>query len=393
MNTPLLSRKNRYLLWIIYNLTLAFALGQNIPGPLIPVFVAEFNLGYDWVGVIFFIGLFCGMVSIISFSILSDRFKKRIIIIIGASILATGSLGIIFSNDVVVFTITFSLMWIGLGSLEAGLTTGIVELSGDNRSRALIIFSRFAGIGAFAGPILLFAILYFTLWWRLIFLILFIYLVILLFLIARTDYPLKTGAFKRYEFKFRDMANPIIVFGAVALLFHNGVLMIVGSWLTTYLSFFGLGLNYGFVIVTLYWLAVIFGRTIAEKMIHIMDEKKYLNLLGFLTTFFLIITSFIYILVIKIISVVLLGLSIGGIFPLLLSIIFSANPRIVGRIFSILGLVGYGSTMIFQLISGVVVENLGEASVMYIPLINSIICIVFVLLMVRSYNIKILRDS
>jgi len=388
MDTQLLPKKSRYLFWVIYNLTLAFALGQNIPGPLIPVFVKEFGIGYDRVGVIFFIGLFWGMASVISFGILSDRFRKKTIIITGAGILAAGSLGVFFSADVVLFTIAFSLLWIGFGSLEAGLTTGIVELAGDRRSRALTIFSRFTGVGAFAGPILLFAILYFDLWWRLIFLVLFIYLAVLLVLVARAEYPLKRKASEGYAFRFRDMADPVIIFGALALLFHNGVLINVGSWLTTYLSFFDLELSYGSVVVAFYWLTVILGRTLATRMIQIMDEKHYLILLGTLTTSFLVITAFVNILILKIIATVLLGLSIGGMFPLLLSVVFSANPRIVGKIFSLLGLVGYGSTMVFQLITGVIAENLGESSVIYVPLANSIICIIFVLLMVRSRNIK-----
>jgi FHS family glucose/mannose:H+ symporter-like MFS transporter len=387
METPLLFKKSRYLFWIIYNLTLAFALGQNIPGPLIPVFVKEFGIGYDRVGVIFFIGLFWGMASVISFGILSDRFRKKTIIMTGASILAAGSLGVFFSTNEAVFTVAFSLLWIGFGSLEAGLTTGIVELAGDKRSRALTIFSRFTGIGAFAGPILLFAILYFALWWRLIFLVIFIYLAVLLILITRAKYPLRRRASEGYVFRFREMANPVIIFGAIALLFHNGVLINVGSWLTTYLSFFDLDLSYGSVTVAFYWLAVILGRMLATRMIQVMDEKHYLILLGTLSIFFLIITTFVNIVIIKIIAIVLLGLSIGGMFPLLLSIVFSANPRIVGRIFSILGLVGYGSTMIFQLVTGIIAENFREGSVIYVPLANSVVCIIFVILMVRSHNI------
>ena len=232
------NKNSRYLFGILFNLTLAFALGQNIPGPLIPVFVEEFGIGYDRVGLIFFIGLFWGMASVISFGILSDRFGKKAIIMTGAGTLAAGALGLFFSTGVVFFTIAFSILWIGLGSMEAGLTTGIVELAGKRRSRALTIFSRFTGIGAFTGPILLFAILYFSLWWRLIFLVIFVYLAVLLLLLYRTGYPRKSSSGGDHVFKFRDMANPVIIFGAMALLFHNGVLINVGSWLTTYLSFF-----------------------------------------------------------------------------------------------------------------------------------------------------------
>ena len=122
-------------------------------------------------------------------------------------------------------------------------------------------------------------------------------------------------------------------------------------------------------------------------MIQIVDEKHYLILMGSLTVFFLIIMSFVDVLIVKVIATVLMGLSIGGMFPLLLSNVFSAYPKAPGRIFSILGLVGYGSSMVFQLISGIVAENFGEGSVIYVPLINSVICIIFVLLLVRSHNI------
>ena len=229
--------------------------------------------------------------------------------------------------------------------------------------------------------------MYFGAWWRLIFLLIFLYLVVLLSLIIRVKYPAKNITDHKYKIGLRDLINPIVIFGSIALLFHNGVILTVGIWLTTYLSFFKLDLSYGSAVVAFYWLSVMFGRMLTQKMIQIIDEKLFLILISIFSTFSLIIMAFINNLIVKALSIIFLGISIGGMFPLLLSIVFSTNPKIVGRIFSILGLVGYGSTMIFQLITGLIAENYGEGSVIYIPLINSVLCIIFVLLLVRSNKI------
>ena len=48
----------RAVITIIFNLSVLFGLSQTIPGPLIPIFIKEFDIGYDQIGLIFFIGLF-----------------------------------------------------------------------------------------------------------------------------------------------------------------------------------------------------------------------------------------------------------------------------------------------------------------------------------------------
>ena len=244
------------------------------------------------------------------------------------------------------------------------------------------------GLGAFIGPIILFLLLYFGIWWRIIFVIVFISLIILLLFLLRIDYP---GPYQHSKpgdrLKFRDFMNPVIITGAFVLFFHNGVIMMVGSWLTTYFATFGVLLKYSSIIVAFYWLSILIGRILTQKIIKKMDEKLFLIITGFLSTIALSVIAFTVNIIIKIIFSFLLGLFIGGIFPILLSILFSTGPKIIGRIFSFLGFVGYGSVMVFQLLSGYFVENFGKESVIYIQFANSGLCLFFILLMVRSSNI------
>lgn len=377
--------KKDNLIAIIFGLALLFGLSQNIPGPLIPIFVEEFNIGFDQIGIVLFIGLFFGMIAATIFGQLSDKYGRKLIISIGIGLLSIGVAGVALSFSSVFFTIAYSFMNFGFGCLEAGITTGAAEIGGNNRSHMLAAYTKFMGLGSFIGPIILFLLLYFNIWWRVIFIIVFILLIILLLLLLRIDYPKPYQRSSNGDIvKFKDFMNPVIITGACVLFFHNGVIMMAGSWLTTYFATFGILLKYSSIIVAFYWLSILIGRILTQKIIRRIDEKLYLTIAGFLSTMALSVIAFTENIIIKIIFSFLMGLFLGGIFPILLSVLFSNGPKIIGRIFSFLGFVGYGSVMIFQLIAGYFVENFGKESVIYIQFVNSVLCLIFIVLMIRS---------
>lgn len=375
------------IITIIFSLAVLFGLSQNIPGPLIPIFVKEFGIGYKQMGLIFFVGLFFGMIAATIFGRLSDKLGRKPIINLGIGLLAGGILGIIISFSAIFFAISYCVMNLGFGSLEAGITTGAAELGENNRSFILTGFSKFGSLGAFIGPLILFTVLYFSLWWRIIFILLFLALIIMFFLFLRIRYPKKQYCLTHNKISFRDIINPVILAGAAVLIFHNGVIITFGSWLTTYFSVFRIKVGFSSIVVAFYWLSVLLGRILTQRIIQKIDEKRFLIVVGFASTVTLSIIAFSGNIIIKFIFSFLLGLFIGGIFPILLSILFSTNPKIIGGIFSLLGLVGYGSVMLFQFTIGYFAENYGEESIIYIQLISSGLCFIFIFLMIRFKNI------
>ena len=375
------------IITIIFSLATLFGLSQNIPGPLIPIFIEEFNIGYDQIGLIFFIGLFFGMISATIFGRLSDKLGRKPVINLGIGFLSCGILGIIFSNSAIFFALSYCIMNLGFGTLEAGITTGAAELGENNRSFILTGFSKFGSLGSFIGPLILFIIIYFNLWWRILFILLFITLVIVFFLFLKVNYPKKQYHRKHTNISFKDIINPVIITGALVLIFHNGVIITFGAWLTTYFSIFKISIGYSSIIVSFYWLSILLGRILTQRIIQIINEKRFLIIVGFATTVALAIIAFSGNIVIKIIFSFLLGLFIAGIFPLLLSILFSTNPKIIGGIFSLLGFVGYGSVMIFQFIIGYFAENYGEETIIYVQFASSVLCFIFILLMTRFKSI------
>lgn len=379
----------RAVITIIFNLSVLFGLSQTIPGPLIPIFIKEFDIGYDQIGLIFFIGLFFGMITATIFGRLSDKIGRKPIINLGIGFLAGGILGIILSSSAVFFTISYSIMNLGFGILEAGITTGAAELGGDNRSFILTGFSKYGSLGAFIGPLLLFIILYFGLWWKIIFILLFVAFVVIFFLFLRVNYPKKQYHQEHINISFKDIINPIIIIGALVLIFHNGVIITFGSWFTTYFSAFKISVEFSSIAVAFYWLSILLGRVLTQRIIQKIDEKRFLIIAGFASAVVLALIAFSSNVVIKIVFSFILGLLISGIYPILLSIIFSTNPKIIGRIFSLLGLVGYGSVMMFQLIIGYFAENYGEETIIYIQLASSVLCFIFILLMIKYKNKKI----
>lgn len=378
------------LITIIFSLALLFGITQNIPGPLIPVFVEEFKIGFGQMGLILFMGLFFGMISAMTFGILSDKYNRKLIIKFGILILSCGILGIILSFSFIPFTISFCILNLGFGCLEAGITTGIAELGKENKSHILTSFTKFVGLGGFFGPLFLFFVLYFGASWRIIFMMVFALLFLFLFLLLRINYPWEHYHNKdKFKLKHRDLINPIMISGAFVLFFHNGVLNLFGSWLTTYFTTFGVLIKYSSIITSFYWLSVLFGSILAQKMIKVIDEKLYLIIFSLLSSISLIFIAFIENIIVKITFSFLLGLFMGGLFPILLSILFSIGPIITGQIFSFLGFFGYGSIMVFQLLTGYFVDIFGKKSPIYIQLASSGLCFIAILIMVRLIKNKL----
>ncbi|MCL5987141.1 MAG: MFS transporter, partial [Actinobacteria bacterium] len=271
-------------LTLIFNLALLFGMSQTISGPLIPVFVKEFSIRYDRIGFIFFIGLFFGMLAATIFGRLSDRLGRKLVINLGIGLLASGILGVIFSFYAISFAISYCLMNLGFGSLEAGITTGAAELGETNLSFVLTGFSKFSSLGAFLGPLILFTILYFTQYWRIIFILIFIALIVILGIFLKIKYPKKEyHEGHNISLKSKDIINPVILTGAAVLFFHNGVIILFGAWLTTYFSTFEIKLESSILIVSFFWLSVLLGATSAQRIIKKIEEKKYLIIIALIS--------------------------------------------------------------------------------------------------------------
>ena len=163
-----------------------------------------------------------------------------------------------------------------------------------------------------------------------------------------------------------------------------------GAWITTYFSSFEIQISYSTLIVAFYWLSVLIGRILTQKIIAKVNEKSFIisiSLLSFLT---IALIAFIDNILIKAVCSFLLGIFLAGIYPILLSTVLSTMPDAMGNIFSYLGFIGYGSVMIFQLVNGFVAENFGPGSVIFVQLINIFLSIVFICLMVVF---RILREK
>ena len=362
-----------------------FSLSQNIPGPLIPEFVREFGIGYDIIGAIFFAGLFFGMAATVIFGNLADRFSKKLIILAGCAIVLGGFTGIIFSTGAVSFALSYIILFFGFGTLETGMMTGVAELAGSSRSHAFTVFTGFMGWGGFIGPILLFVILYFGLRWRTIFIITAFFIVLLFIVFLRAGYPKRSISGTRYRISLlKLLKNPVTIIGAAALIFHNGTVWIMISWLTTYLTHFNISTGYGSLVVSVFFLSIIIGRVLTRRIIQRYDEKIFIITAVIVSTVLLYSIIFAEGVIIKIILTFILGISSGGLFPILLSIVFSADSQASGKIFSILGFFGYGSGMLFQLVTGLVAERFGEEAVIYIPAVNIVMCCIFIALLVGA---------
>ena len=124
---------NRSVMRLLFGFAFVLGVSRNAVGPLTPVFVEEFNVGYDTMGFIFFLGVFCSMISVIVMGRLSDRIGRKSILITGLILTLSGITGIIFSNTVIFFIVSYCVMSSGFAGIEVGVTLGAVDVSSGKK--------------------------------------------------------------------------------------------------------------------------------------------------------------------------------------------------------------------------------------------------------------------
>ena len=375
-----------------FRLNFILGIARASIAPIIPVLAEEFRIGFDQVGIIMFSGIFFSMLATVLFGRLSDKFGRKRIINISMVSLLIGFASMIFSWNLYIFIPSFFFIRFGIGGVETGVTTGAADLSENESSPALTRLFKFSSLGSIVGPIILFIIFFIGQSWRIFFIVNIIPAIILYILFIRTDYPRNKITLEKPKVKFSDFLDPIILLGCAVLVFTDGVIIQFADWFTTYFLSFGVEVEYSIIFISAFWFSILLGQLIIQRALRKFHENNiiiFITCAAFIDIVFIILTQN---MILKIIFSFLLGLISSGILPILFSILLSRKPHMKGAVYSFMGLIGYGSIMTYQLISGFVAEYLGKDKIIYINLIASILCFIFTILLIR-YKIRDHRNN
>ena len=375
---------NKSILRILFGFAFILGISRNAAGPLTPIFVEEFNIGYDTMGFIFFLGVFSGMVSIIILGRLSDSIGRKSVLLIASGLIMLGTAGIIFSNTVVIFIISYSVINCGFAGIETGVTLGAADVSGSKKAGALNSVFKFDSIGGFLAPSILFIIIFLEQSWRIFFIMILALSIIISIILFYMNYPSHAATGQRQRFSLKDILDPVILLGSAVLIFSNGVIVQFAAWFTTYFLEFGIQVQYSSLVVSLYWLSMLLGRLILQRFLARFEERKIffaITLIAMLAMFTIAFTGNIWV---KVVFSFILGLSVSGIYPILFSIILSRKPGMMGGIYSFLGFTGYSTIMLYQLLTGLIAENLGKGYVIFVQLGSSVMVFILTIFLIKA---------
>jgi len=385
-----MARKKLFIFFFIQLFLLG--LGGSIAGPLIPILADGFKVSLDTIGSTFSLNAFGLLLTSLLSGILSERFGKRNIFILGSILYTVSFLGLYLSDSFIYFTLSYIVFGMSWGMLAVNSVSIISDIFHLNRSKIIIRLNMGFLFGAFLAPILVSGILFLNLNWKYLFLSLAI-INILLF-ITVLSFRLEDLHNKKSEENFlslfttsrRFLSNSIIILCGIINFLHAGLGFSFGTWFTAYFKNLNVPVPTGSLILSLYLLSFTIGMYIKSTLVARFEDKKLMQYSSILAFVFLFISFFMDRVIFKIIFIMLFGLSFSGIAAASLSMSIKQSPRHSGSITSIINSFSFTGVIIFQYTAGYLSENVSISSVIYISLTAIFLLVVFTSILSSYYK-------
>lgn len=372
------------------NITNIFLMGSMmmgvsgvVLGPLIPIITQELNINLKLMSLVFVGGSISFSASVLISGYLADRLGKRLISLFGLATTMLGLLGFSVIGSFPLLLLFNFLLAFGNGALAIGGQTTLFDIYPEKRSSMIIRLNLFFGLGGFVGPLALSFILFQQINWRFAFLtfaLLFFFL-LLLFMREEVTAPSPKQRPSNKE-TLLSVFNPTIVLCGLILLFYIGVQVPFSTWLTTYLSAFGVQVSISSLAVSGFWLSITVGMMIFAGLSRRYKDLTLILWGSVATLVFVLIIAIWDNVVAKMIFAALFGLSLSGIFPLCMSLAIHQKPQASGAISGFLFAMTSLGALYSQPLVGFVSEILGRERGIYVELGNSILLLGTVLALV-----------
>ena len=411
-------KKNLKLFSLAY-----FVLGFVIPifDPLYPYFSKSFNVGFDKIGLVFFGGSLAAIISMIFAGRISDKFPLKKIFLWSFAISFVGFAVFSIFHNFTGLIITVIIVNVGLNIFWPAAFVKIFNDHNDNYSEMYVKLDRFYYLATALGPLLIGLLLYLKLMPRYIFIFLLLLFVLLFFIYYAVykDKPSSTPHIQQINNKKNQNINadnnnskkpvsaidqgvhknklhkkiiafftPVVIFTNISLTLYAGVMTGTSAWLTTYFTSFNIAVSQSSLFVALYWFSAFMGLQILTKIIGRIKEEKILFYGGIVCVISLICFSLINIIYIKIIFLMIVGISISGAYPLCGAIAVSANPKSAGISSAVTIAMGFLGGMIVSPIMGFVAQYLSKSYVPYVLIVLSVLGTMMAFILLRITKAK-----
>ena len=369
-----------------------FGLSIVMIDPLIPVIAEQINVGFDRIGIALFMGSVATLISNFIAGRLSDRIDIKRLVLFGLILLFLGFTLFGIYLNYILFIIIIILLRVGFGTIDTTIHSFSSKLYKKDVSRIFLNLDIAWYSGAFLGPLIISAVLFFDfLPGHLFFITAFTYIasIIIFYRICPKkriqEDRLSSGGDKSLSRRkgLSSLKDPVVIMGSLLLFFYMGSLMGLSSWMTTYFLGFGIRVAYSSAILSLYWFFSIIGMIIAIRIVSKFREITILFYGCLAGTICLSIFSFIPNIYVKISILAIQAIFFSGIFPLTTSISAQRNQENSGTILGFIIAFAFAGSIVFQPIYGYAAEYFGKNYIAFIALGGALIGLIFTFILFR----------
>ena len=292
----------------------------------------------------------------------------------------------------IIFIIVLILLRAGFGTVDTTIHSFSTKLYRKEVSRIFLNLDIAWYTGAFLGPLIVSAVLFFD------------FLISYLFFIMAFTYTLSIIIFYRIYPKkinqedklpsgkdvtlshrkgFYSLKDPVVIMGSLVLFFYMGSLTGLSSWMTTYFLSFGVRVAYSSAVLSMYWLFSIIGMLIVKRIISKIKEIAILAIGCLGCTLCLAIFSFIPNVYGKVVILPFMAIFFSVIFPLTSSITVQRNQKNSGTILGFTIGFAFAGSIVLQPVYGYVAEHFGKSYIAFIAFGGTLIGLVFTVIFFR----------
>ena len=386
------TKTKRQTLKTFYFIYTLFGLSVVMIDPLIPIISEQINVGFDKIGIALFLGSVATLISNFIAGRLSDRIDIKKLVLFGLILLFLGFTLFGIYLNYILFIIIIILLRIGFGTIDTTIHSFSSKLYKKDVSKVFLNLDIGWFSGAFLGPLVISAVLFFDFLPRYLFFITaFTYLVsIVIFYrtcpkkrIRDDDLSAEKDIAPSRRKGLTSLKDPAVIIGGLVLFFYIGSIIGLSTWLTTYFLDLGIRVAYGSAILSIFWFFSIIGMLIMTRIISRVKEITILFYSCLAGTICLALFTFMSNVYGKIMVLAIMAVFLSGVFPLTTAISVQRDQENSGTILGFVIALAFAGSIVFQPIFGYVAEYFGKNYIVFIALGGALIGLIFTFILFR----------
>jgi len=379
---------NKNILVFSFFWVLIIGSASYLIGPLIPIISKELKVGLDIIGIAVALSVISKFIATITTGNLIEIFGYKSVYFIGIIFSFIGITGIYFSYSFTVFLVAFFTMALGIGIAHVATLSLVGNYYFKDKTNYLIKLALGNGIAVIVAPLLASLILFLDLEWRNIYIFLLIPQVIIFIMLFFLKIPVAVNKNESVRSLFgvtkKILVNPYFIICAVILILYSTVKDTFFTWFTSYFTFLNIEVSMSSLILAGFGITTFAGMIIKNVLIRRFKERRVL-LYGVIISFISLIgIIFVDNLIIKIILIFLFGFGLAATFTITFSLGIEVSKKHAGSVSGLLMACAYPGVIIFQYLSGYLLENFSKNSVLVIDAV----LIFFLLISVVMLNYR-----